>query len=146
MLIDLGFGEEAASPRLQAIDRAELLASLAALVGAEARRRLGRARARSPTTWPPRLPYLQPLALSAATRKAASKSLLRELRAERRRGHRRTSRCRSSGSSACGPRTLMMIATLTGAFYVLLPQLANVDDSFRALRSANWAVARRRAS
>jgi undecaprenyl-diphosphatase len=32
-----------------------------------------------------------------------------------------------------------MIATLTGAFYFLLPQLANVDDSFRALRSANWA-------
>ena len=32
-----------------------------------------------------------------------------------------------------------MIATLTGAFYVLLPQLANVDDSVEALRSANWA-------
>ena len=32
-----------------------------------------------------------------------------------------------------------MIATLTGAFYVLLPQLANVDDSIAALGSANWA-------
>ena len=31
-----------------------------------------------------------------------------------------------------------MIATLTGAFYFLLPQLANVDDSVEALRSANW--------
>ena len=31
-----------------------------------------------------------------------------------------------------------MIATLAGAFYFLLPQLANVDDSVRALRSANW--------
>ena len=31
-----------------------------------------------------------------------------------------------------------MIATLTGAFYILLPQLANVDDSIDALRSANW--------
>jgi undecaprenyl-diphosphatase len=27
---------------------------------------------------------------------------------------------------------------LTGAFYILLPQLANVGDSFRALRHANW--------
>ena len=36
------------------------------------------------------------------------------------------------------PRTLIMIATLTGAFYILLPQLANVGDSFIALRSANW--------
>ncbi len=32
-----------------------------------------------------------------------------------------------------------MITAAVGAFYVLLPQLANVDDSFRALRSANWA-------
>ena len=31
-----------------------------------------------------------------------------------------------------------MIATLAGAFYFLLPQLANVDDSIEALRSANW--------
>ena len=31
-----------------------------------------------------------------------------------------------------------MIATLTGAFYFLLPQLANIDDSIEAIRSANW--------
>ena len=39
-----------------------------------------------------------------------------------------------------------MIAALAGAFYVLLPQLANVDDSVEALGSANWgwlAVSRR---
>jgi undecaprenyl-diphosphatase len=36
------------------------------------------------------------------------------------------------------PRTIFMIATLTGAFYILLPQLASVDDSVEALRSANW--------
>ena len=36
------------------------------------------------------------------------------------------------------PRTLLTVVALTGAFYLLLPQLANVDDSFRALRSANW--------
>ena len=37
VLIDLGFGEESATPRMQAIDRAELLASMAALVGPSAR-------------------------------------------------------------------------------------------------------------
>ena len=37
------------------------------------------------------------------------------------------------------PRTLFMIAALVGAFYVLLPQLANVDDSFQAIGHANWA-------
>jgi undecaprenyl-diphosphatase len=36
------------------------------------------------------------------------------------------------------PRTLLMITALVGAFYVLLPQLANVGDSFVALRSAAW--------
>ena len=42
-------------------------------------------------------------------------------------------------------RTLVTIAALTGAFYVLLPQLAHVGDSFTALRTANFwwlAVAR----
>jgi undecaprenyl-diphosphatase len=36
------------------------------------------------------------------------------------------------------PRTIFTIATLTGAFYILLPQLASVDDSVEALGSANW--------
>jgi undecaprenyl-diphosphatase len=33
----------------------------------------------------------------------------------------------------------MMIAVLVGAFYLLLPQMANVDDSFEAIHNANWA-------
>ena len=136
VLIDLGFGAAAASARLQAIDRAELLASLAALVGpqdsvASAVRVIDR------DDLVAALPYLQPLALSHATRAATSKSLLREVR--------------ELLAAAIGadpvplaqlvrvrPRTLIMIATLTGAFYILLPQLANVDESIRALRSANW--------
>ena len=35
VVIDLGFGEESATPRMQAIDRAELLSSLAVLVGSD---------------------------------------------------------------------------------------------------------------
>ena len=41
------------------------------------------------------------------------------------------------------PRTLLTIAALVGAFYVLLPQLANVDDSFGP-RDANWGWLLRR--
>ena len=36
-----------------------------------------------------------------------------------------------------------MIAALTGAFYVLLPQLANVDDSFERPALGQLGVARR---
>ena len=36
-------------------------------------------------------------------------------------------------------RTLVTIAALTAAFYVLLPQLADVGDSVDALGSANFA-------
>ncbi len=128
--------EESAAPRLQSIDRAELLASLAALVGgpravASATRVLG------PEPVATALAFLQPLALSAGTRKSASKALLTELRAEIATvtGHEpvpleRLIRVR--------PRTLFMIVAIVGAFYVLLPQLANVGDSLRALRTASW--------
>jgi glycosyltransferase 2 family protein len=137
VIIDLGFGEESASSRLQAIDRAELLTSLATLVGADAAVQAA-ARVVDPQDLAAAVPFLQPLALSAATRRRASKSLLTNLRA--------------MVSAATGvepaplerlvrvrPRTLITIAALAGAFYILLPQLAHVGDSFRALRTANWA-------
>ena len=136
VLLDFGFGEDSASPRMQAIDRAELLASLGSTVGPEpavaaAVRVLG------PTDAATALPFLQPLGLSAATRRAASKTLLKELRA---------SVETTTGQPSAPleplvrvrPRTLLTITALVGAFYVLLPQLANVGDSFVALRSANW--------
>jgi glycosyltransferase 2 family protein len=136
VIVDLGRAEAPADPRLKAIDRAELLVSLAEIVGAD-RATATAAAVLAPEELATAAPYLQPLALSAATRKSASKSLLKELRDEvaAATGHEpepleRLVRVRA--------RTLLMIATLTGAFYFLLPQLANVDDSFRALRSANW--------
>ena len=137
VVIDLGFAETAASDRLLAIDRAELLASLAALVGVERGRRRRR-RGRCPgTPWRRRVPYLQPLALSAATRKQVSKSTLAALRGavadatgEEPQPLERLVRVR--------PKTLITIAMVVGAFYVLLPQLASVDDSFAALDDANY--------
>ena len=136
-IIDLSFGEESATPRSQAIDRAELLASLAALVGPE-RALAAAARVLDSDDLATALPYLQPLALSASTRHQVSKGLLTELR---------TGTAEVTGEEVpplerlvrVRPRTLMTVAVLTGAFYLLLPQLANVDDSVRAMQSANWA-------
>ena len=103
-IIDLGFGEESATPRLQAIDRAELLASLAALVGPE-RALASAARVLDPDdAGDRRSPYLQPLALSAATRKpgvegAADRAPRPAIADATGRGARR----RSSGSCGSGP-------------------------------------------
>jgi undecaprenyl-diphosphatase len=136
VIIDLASAQESATARMQAIDRAELLASLTALVGLEPAI-ASAARVLDAADLAAAMPFLQPLALSAVTRKQTSKAGLRELR--------------SGVADATGveaiplerlvrvrPRTLMMIAVLVGAFYLLLPQLANVDDSVRALRSANY--------
>jgi uncharacterized protein (TIRG00374 family) len=84
------------------------------------------------------VPYLQPLALPAATRRAVSKATLRQLRDEV---------AAATGIAAAPlerlvrvrPRTLVTLAAATGAFYVMLPQLAHVDESVAALGSANWA-------
>jgi undecaprenyl-diphosphatase len=137
VIIDLGFGEESASPRVQAIDRAELIVSLAALVGAD-RAVAAAARVIDPGLLAASAPFLQPLALSGATRKQASKSTLADLRARV---------AETTGQEPAPlerlvrvrPRTLMTIAALVGAFYLLLPKLADVGDSFTAIRSANWA-------
>src|SRR6185437_2723376 len=37
------------------------------------------------------------------------------------------------------PRTLLTIAAAAGAFYLILPQLAQVGSSWRAFQSADWA-------
>ena len=84
------------------------------------------------------LPYLQPLALSAATRKRASKSLLEGAARERVVAATDVEPVPLERLVRVKPRTLMTIAALVGAFYLVLPQLANVDDSFAALDTANW--------
>ncbi|MDQ3739002.1 MAG: flippase-like domain-containing protein [Actinomycetota bacterium] len=136
VIIDMGFGEMSASLRMRAIDRAELLASLATIAGSEPVV-ASAARSLDPGDLAATLPFLQPLALSAATRKQVSKSLLKDIR---------TAIQAVTGQEPVAlerlvrvkPRSVIMIATLAGAFYLLLPQLADVDDSFRAIGSANW--------
>jgi undecaprenyl-diphosphatase len=84
------------------------------------------------------VPLLQPLALSAATRRACRGrgKLLDEARA---------AAAAASGAPAeqleriqrVQLRTLLMIAVLAGAFYFLLPQLAQADDAWDAFTNAD---------
>src|SRR6476620_4337293 len=137
-IVDFSFSELDATPRQMDLDVAELLASLAVLAGEDrvvsaaagvlGAGRLGRA-----------VPLLQPLALSAATRRAVA-------------GHDGLlTRTRAAAAAASGlqspelarvqrvrPRTLLAIAALTGAFYYLLPKLAQVGSSWHALQAAHW--------
>jgi undecaprenyl-diphosphatase len=137
-IVDFSFSELAATDRQVAIDVAELLASLAALVGPE--RAVDRATAViGPEGIAPAVRLLQPLALSVATRRAVKghEDLL---------GRTRAAAAASSGEplddlarvERVRPRTLLMIAVLTGAFYFLLPQLAQVNGAWRAFKTANF--------
>jgi glycosyltransferase 2 family protein len=138
-LTDFSFSELTATQRQKDLDLAELMASLAILVGAD--RAVASATAALGTgELAPAAPLLQPLALSAATRHAIAQheGLL--------------AKTRSAAAAAAGgtgqqlariqrvrPRTLLTIAALAGAFYFILPQLAQVSSSWRAIQSAHWA-------
>ena len=139
-LVDFSFAELAATSRPRAIDVAELLTSLAGRIGPD--RAIATATAAIGADGvATAVPLLQPLALSAGTRRAikGQDGLLK--------------RTRAAAIAACGddadqdlarlqrvrPRTLLVIAALAGAFYFLLPQIAQVSSSWQALQSANWA-------
>jgi uncharacterized membrane protein YbhN (UPF0104 family) len=138
-IVDFSFSELGATQRQMALDVAELLASLAAVVGAD--RAVGSAAGViGPEGIAAAVPLLQPLALSAGTRHAVARhdGLL--------------TRTRAAAAAASGredqelariqrvrPRTLLAIAAAAGAFYYLLPQLAQVGSSWRAVLSADWA-------
>jgi glycosyltransferase 2 family protein len=140
VLVDFSFAELAATSRQQAIDVTELLISLAARIGPD-RAVASAAAAIGAGGVVAAVPLLQPLALSAGTRRAikGQDGLLKQTRAaaiaasgeEGDQGLARLQRVR--------PRTLLAIAALAGAFYFLLPQIAQVSSSWHALEHANWA-------
>ena len=138
-LTDFSFSELAATPRQKDLDLAELLASLAILTGAD-RATSSAAAVIGAQGLAPAVPLLQPLALSAATRHAIA----------REGGLLAATRSAAAAASELSepplarlqrvrPRTLLTIAALAGAFYFVLPQLADVGSSWQALRSAHWA-------
>jgi uncharacterized membrane protein YbhN (UPF0104 family) len=140
VLADFSFAELAASSRQRAIDVAELLTSLAGRIGPD-RAVAAAAAAIGAGGVAAAVPLLQPLALSAGTRRAVKgqDGLLKDTRA---------AAIAASGDEGdqdlaqlqrVRPRTLLAIAALSGAFYFLLPQIARVSSSWHALQSANWA-------
>jgi glycosyltransferase 2 family protein len=139
-LTDFSFAELAATSRQRAIDTAELLTWLAGRIGpdravATAAAVIGAGGVAAA------VPLLQPLALSASARRAikGQDGLLKNTRA---------AAIAASGDDAdtdlvrlqrVRPRTLLAIAALAGAFYFVLPQIADVSSSWHALAHVNWA-------
>ena len=137
-MIDFGFAEIAATDQMLDTDVAELLSSTALKVGV--RRAVDAALA---VLGKPALaraaPRIQPLALSTATRKSltARKPLCDELR-----GY-------AAEASGAGdvepqnlqrikPRTVLIFVSLAVAFYLLIPQLADVSGVWSKLKDADW--------
>jgi glycosyltransferase 2 family protein len=136
-IVDFSFSEVSASRRAIELDVAELLASLATRVGPD-RAVNGALSGIGAPAVASAVPLLQPLALSAGTRRAVS------------RGDKLLATTRAAASAAGGvpeelasirrvrARTFIMIALAAGAFYFILPQLAQVGSSFKAFQSAHW--------
>jgi undecaprenyl-diphosphatase len=138
-LTDFSFSDLASTQRQRDLDVAELVASLSILVGPDRAGSSAAAVIGAPGV-ASAVPLLQPLALSAATRRAIAQrdGLL--------------AKARSAAAAAGGvtdqpmarlqrvrPRTLLAIAAAAGAFYLVLPKLAQVGGGWQALLSANWA-------
>ncbi|MGE5287125.1 MAG: lysylphosphatidylglycerol synthase domain-containing protein [Micromonosporaceae bacterium] len=138
-LVDFSFSELGATQRQIALDVAELLASLAAIVGGD-RAVASAVAVIGADGIAAAVPLLQPLALSAGTRRAISRhdGLLTQTRAAAAAASGRENQ-ELARIQRVRPRTLLAIAAAAGAFYFLLPQLAQVSSSWRAVQSANWA-------
>jgi undecaprenyl-diphosphatase len=138
-IVDFSFSELGATQRQMALDVAELLASLATMIGAD--RAVGSAAAViGPDGVGVAVPLLQPLALSAGTRRAIARhnGLLTQTRVAAAAASGRDDQ-ELARIQRVRPRTLLAIAAAAGAFYFLLPQLAQVGSSWRAVLSADWA-------
>jgi undecaprenyl-diphosphatase len=137
-LTDFSFSELAATQRQKDLDLAELMASLATLAGADTTV-ASAAAVIGDRGLAPAVPLLQPLALSAATRHSIARhegllAATRSAAAEASGGGQQLARLQR-----VRPRTLVTIAAAAGAFYLILPQLAQVSSSWRAFQSADWA-------
>ena len=138
-LTDFSFSDLASTQRQRDLDAAELIASLSILVGTaravcSADAVIGAPRVAAAA------PLLQPLALSAATRRTirGQAGLLAEARAAATaaggQGDQPLTRLQR-----VRPRTLLTIAAMAGAFYLVLPKLAQVGSGWQAVASADWA-------
>jgi undecaprenyl-diphosphatase len=137
-VVDFSFSELGATPRQIALDVAELLASLAAIIGAD-RAVAGAAAVIGPDGVAAAVPLLQPLALSAGTRRAVAghDGLLTQTRRAAAAASGRTD-TELARLQRVRPRTLLAIAAAAGVYYYLLPELAKVGNPWQAVQSADW--------
>jgi len=139
-LTDFSFSELAATERQLALDVAELLASLATIVGAD-RAVASAATVISQDDLADAVPLLQPLALSSGTRHVVARQdgLLTRTRnaAVAASGHDQAPEL--ARIQRVRPRTLLAIAAAAGAFYYILPELLKAAGSWHSVLSANWA-------
>jgi len=137
-LLDFGFAEAAASRRRLAGDVAELLTSLACVVGA--RRAVRSAiEALGVEAVAQALPLLQPAALAAATRAdlKGRPGLLAELR-ERVAAATGTEPPPLDPLIRVRPRTLLLLVAAGFAVHLLLPQVGELRQTLGALQAARW--------
>jgi undecaprenyl-diphosphatase len=140
-VVDFGFAEAAASDRRLAQDRAELLASLTTVTGVE-RAVASAAEVLGTATLAPVVPLLQPLALTAATRRGlrSRPGALRELQAAvARRAGVELDGTAPETLTRVRPRTVLGLVVGAVAVHVLLPQAAELRHTVDALRTARWA-------
>jgi glycosyltransferase 2 family protein len=138
-VLDFGFAEAAASPRRLAGDVAELLASLAPLVGAHRAVRSA-TQILGPEPVAQALPLLQPAALTAATRAdlKAQPGLLAELR-ERAAAATGSQPPPLEPLTRVRPRTLLLLVAAGFAVHLLLPQVGELRQTLGALQMARWS-------
>ena len=139
-LADFSFSELAATPRQMALDVAELLASLATIAGAD-RAVASAAAVITSDDLAAAVPLLQPLALSAGTRRAVARhdGLLARTRAAATTASGGGKEPELARIQRVRPRTLFAVAAAAGAFYFLLPKLAQVGSGAQGVLSADWA-------
>ena len=137
-MIDFGFAEIAATDQMLDTDVAELLSSTALKVGVKRAVDAAIAVIGKPAV-ARAAPRIQPLALSTATRKSlvARKPLCDELR-------QYAAEASGAGSvepqdlQRIKPRTILTFVALGLAFYLLIPQLADVSGVWSKLKDADW--------
>jgi undecaprenyl-diphosphatase len=137
-MIDFGFAEIAATDQMLDTDVAELLSSTALKVGVTRAVDAAIAVIGKPAV-AHAAPRIQPLALSTATRKSlvARKPLCDDLR-------KYAAEASGAGDvepqdlQRIKPRTVLIFVSLAIAFYVLIPQLADVSGVWSSLKDADW--------
>jgi undecaprenyl-diphosphatase len=136
-IVGYSYADQAGDPATLTVDTAELLTSLALLVGPERAVKsavsvLGRERVAAS------LPLLQPLALTSETRKALGrdkqfiKTLQREVQAAT-----RTPEFKPAQIERIGWRTVFMVIATAAVVYILLVQFTNAGDIAGALANMN---------